>query len=340
MHRTGSLGLFVLLSCHALLAQSAPGSGPAKPTDSSPHTIQFVTVDKDVKLEVLDWGGHGRPLIFLAGLGFDAHVYDSFAPKFASPYHVYGITRRGFGASSTPKPDCRNYSGDRLGDDILAVMDALKIERPVLIGHSLGGEELSSIGTRHPERVAGLVYLDAGYSYAYYDAGLPEGDPAVDDAVLRRELEELVSPVSPRVHREQVQHLLDVTMPRFQRDLVHLQKQMAGAPADDKPAPPLPPFVQYAVAIQRGVQAYTGVKCPTLAIFAVPHKLPENGMTPEDRAARVAEDLAQTGAQVDAFQEGNPSARVVRLPNADHFAFRSNEDDVLREMNTFLATLP
>ena len=68
--------------------------------DPSPHTVQFVTVDKDVKLEVLDWGGSGRPLVLLAGLGNTAHVFDDFAPKLTSQYHVYGITRRGFGASS------------------------------------------------------------------------------------------------------------------------------------------------------------------------------------------------------------------------------------------------
>jgi len=33
------------------------------PTDSSPHSVQFITVDDNVKLEVLDWGGSGRPLI-------------------------------------------------------------------------------------------------------------------------------------------------------------------------------------------------------------------------------------------------------------------------------------
>jgi len=322
-----------------LAAQSTPIAQPPKPPDISPHAIQFVPVDKDVKLEVLDWGGHGRPLIFLAGLGFDAHVYDSFAPRLVSAYHVYGITRRGFGASSTPKPDCGNYSADRLGDDILAVIDALNIERPVLIGHSLGGEELSSLGTRFPDRVAGLIYLDAGYGYAYYDVSAPDGDPSVDTGVLRRELEDLISPVSPRQHRAQIEHVLNVTIPRVQRDLQKVDQQLQDVP-DDKPMPPMPPFVQYAVAIQRSVQSYTGVKCPTLAIFALPHKIPAEGMTPEAHAARVAEDLAQTGAQADAFQKGNPSARVVRLPNADHFVFRSNEDDVLREMNTFLATLP
>ncbi len=68
--------------------------------DPSPHTVRFVTVDKKVRLEVLDWGGSGRPVVLLAGGGNTAHVFDEFAPKLTANCHIYGITRRGFGASS------------------------------------------------------------------------------------------------------------------------------------------------------------------------------------------------------------------------------------------------
>jgi len=70
--------------------------------DPSTHKVRFVTVEKGVRLEVLDWGGSGRPLVLLAGLGFTAHVFDGFAEKLTDSYHVYGITRRGYGASSRP----------------------------------------------------------------------------------------------------------------------------------------------------------------------------------------------------------------------------------------------
>jgi pimeloyl-ACP methyl ester carboxylesterase len=139
-----------------------------------PHTSQFITVDNDVKLEVLDWGGSGQPLVFLAGLGDTAHIFDKFALELISQYHVYGITRRGFGASSVP---ASGYSADQLGDDVLAVLDFLKLNRPVLAGHSIAGEELSSIGSRHPERVAGLIYLDAAYSYAISAVSQPAALP-------------------------------------------------------------------------------------------------------------------------------------------------------------------
>jgi pimeloyl-ACP methyl ester carboxylesterase len=106
----------------------------------------MIAVEKDYKLEVLDWGGTGRPLVLLTGLGDNAHVFDTFAPKLTASYHVYGITRRGFGVSSAPSPETVSYTADRLGEDVVAVIDALHLNRPVVAGHSLAGEELSYIG--------------------------------------------------------------------------------------------------------------------------------------------------------------------------------------------------
>jgi pimeloyl-ACP methyl ester carboxylesterase len=96
-NRSWAIGTVLLLVSIAGAAQQPP---PWR--DPSPHTVQFITVDDNVKLEVLDWSGSGRPLVLLSGLGNTAHVFDEFAPKLTSDYHVYGITRRGFGASSVP----------------------------------------------------------------------------------------------------------------------------------------------------------------------------------------------------------------------------------------------
>jgi pimeloyl-ACP methyl ester carboxylesterase len=301
--------------------------------DASPHRAQFIAVENNIKLEVLDWGGSGRPLVLLAGLGNTAHVFDKFAPKLSATYHVYGITRRGFGASSAPLPSGdAMYSADRLGDDVLAVLDALKLNRPVLAGHSLGGEELSSVGSRHPERVAGLIYLDAGYAYAYYDRS--RGDLGIDLIDLRKKLEQLQPGKGLQDPRHLIEELLVTTLPGFERDLKEMQKNLGEAPA----APPaLPPISQ---AIMAGMQKYTDIRVPALAIYAVPHA---TGQPYKDDAARVAaeaRDEATTGAQAKAFESGVLSARVVRLPHANHYVFFSNEADVLREMSAFLGSLP
>ena len=193
--------------------------------DPSPHAVQFVEVDNDVKLEVLDWGGRGRPLIFLAGLGGTAHVFDKFALNFIGSYHVYGITRRGYGASSAPLPVGDNYSADRLGDDVLAVIEALKLEHPVIAGHSITGEELSSIGSRYPERVAGLVYLDAGYPYAFYNNA--KGNLQIDLIELRKKLDTMMPGQAGGDSQATAQELLDTLLPQFEKDLHEQQKQLA-----------------------------------------------------------------------------------------------------------------
>jgi non-heme chloroperoxidase len=321
----------------ALFSLATYGQQPQQPgNDSSSPKVQFVTVDKNVKLEVLDWGGTGRTLVLLAGLGNDAHVFYEFAPKLSASYHVYGITRRGYGASSKPSLEDGNYAVDRLADDVLAVMQALKLNKPVLVGHSIAGEELSSIGSRYPDRVAGLVYLDAGYAYAYYNA--ERGDGGLDLIDLQAQLNGLTTPGVDKASL--VNELLDRTLPQFEKDLRNTQKQMAENPPPSFRPPPTPEqFI--AQAVMRGERKFAGVKCPVLAIYAIPHDMgPTPKEHPEKFEAVKAADAERVSAQADVFAKGNPQARVVRLANANHRVFQSNEQDVLREMNAFIATLP
>jgi non-heme chloroperoxidase len=67
---------------------------------------------------------------------------------------VRGVSRRGFGASTVPE---NGYDVPRLGLDILRVLDALQIPRAIFVGHSIAGEELTWLGSEHPDRVLGLV---------------------------------------------------------------------------------------------------------------------------------------------------------------------------------------
>src|SRR4051812_5941716 len=93
--------------------------------DPSKHKVQSVTVQNQVQLEVLDWGGSGRPIVLLAGHGNTAHVFDDFAPQLNAFCHVYAITRRGYGTSSQPSA---GYDDQRLADDVVQVLDCLQIE--------------------------------------------------------------------------------------------------------------------------------------------------------------------------------------------------------------------
>jgi non-heme chloroperoxidase len=311
---------FCLMLSLSLVASAQNVSSPA---------VQFVSVAQDVRLEVLDWGGTGRPLIFLSGLGDTAHDFDGFAKKFTANYHVYGITRRGFGDSSKPTPEIRNYTADRLGDDVLAVMDSLKLDRPVLVGHAIAGEELSSIGSRHPEKVAGLIYLDAAFPYAYYNHANSEW--TLDMVDVRKQIESFQAGavLEPRRVEE-----MSSSVELLEKDLRDIKKELAMFPP---PYPPPPPPIS--LAIKFGEQKYTQIPVPILSIIACPHNFDDLKDKPKIEAAIVAEDSLRCTAQADAFEAGIPSAHVVRLRNADHYVFKSNESDVMREMNEFLTKL-
>ena len=331
VERDGIVGLGAIANDETF---SEEQQSTAEARDESPHTVHFVTVDRNVKLEVLDWGGSGRAIVLLAGLGNTAHVFDDFAPKLISTYHVYGITRRGFGASSVPDS---GYLADRLGDDVLEVIDSLGLNRPILVGHSIAGEELSSIGSRHPERVAGLVYLEAGYFYAYYDPS--RGNLTLDALDVQRKLEQLQPGMGAADQRPLMRELLSDDLPQLQKDLEETLENLEGAPP---PLPQPPPSSGFdpGQAILDGAQKYTKIPVPVLAIYAFPPRLGlEMGDDPATREAVRARIFALEGAQVKAFETGVPRARVVTLPDADHFIFRLNEADVLREIKLFISTL-
>jgi non-heme chloroperoxidase len=323
------------------LKRATPQTTWSLPPDSSPHTTRYITVGEDANLEVLDWGGSGRPVVLIPGGGGSAHEFDQFAPKLTANYHVYGITRRGFGLSSAPYT---GYSANRLGDDVCAVLDTLHLDRPILVGSSLGGQELSSIGSRFPQRVAGLVYLEAGYGYAYYP---PSGAFQVDAAELQRKIERLQFPDQTSNTSEEIEQLLTVELPYFTQSLQAKQRQLQATPADllatiASEAEPLPPL-SVLRDVLAGRQRYTSIPAPILAIFAAPHEyLPPTGSDPASRAAADALDEVRTGPirTANAFEKGLPHAHVVRFPHASHAVFRSNEPDVLREMNAFIGGLP
>jgi pimeloyl-ACP methyl ester carboxylesterase len=147
-----------------LLAATAPATRrQADWSDPSPHTATLVTVEDDVRLEVLDWGGSGQALILLAGLGDTAHVFDDVAPMLATRYRVVGMTRRGHRRSSAP---ANGYTSERLAEDVVRVMDSAGLKKPVVVGHSFAGEEMHVLGARYSARIAGLVYVDAAFNRA------------------------------------------------------------------------------------------------------------------------------------------------------------------------------
>jgi non-heme chloroperoxidase len=266
--------------------------------DRTPHHVQLVRVDDGVRLEVLDFGGTGRPIILLAGLGNTAHVFDEFGPKLTHLGHIFAITRRGYGVSSRPDS---GYDVSRLGEDVLTVLNTLRLEQPVLIGHSVAGQEMSYLAMQHRDQIVALIYLEAAYRSAYDVPGEFEKDfpglpapPASPPAIVRQPF----------------------TLPEAER------RQPRGMPTA-------------AQAILAGGRHFTEISLPTLAIFASPHDI--GAATPDPAFDRF--DEAMTERQARAFERGVPGARVVRWPHASHYLFLTRQAEVVKEVTAFLAAL-
>ena len=331
----------------------------------------MIPVEPGVQLEVLDWGGTGQPMIFLSGLGNTAHIWDDFALRFIGSHHVYAITRRGFGRSTHA---ATGYSPERLAEDIVAVMDRLGIDKAVLVGHSIAGEELSAMGARHPDCVAALIYLDAAYPYAFYDAagdyqaGLKDLQQKIDALATKPEDITLINKVKaalPQFEENLTRkaNSLENPLPPFapftaadKASFAAFAKKMAlvigGVPPEAEPHESLlanpdgsvgtPNVASEArAAIFKDGEHFTSpIPLPILAIMSYPEsKGPGfHPDTPKNIAAAAAADADQA-RQIDAFERSQPTARVVRIANAHHYIFLSNQSQVLAEMNKFMDAL-
>jgi pimeloyl-ACP methyl ester carboxylesterase len=300
-------------------------------TSAPAPVVRTITVENGVNLEVLDWGGTGRPLVFLAGLGATAHDFDKLAPQFTEHHHVYAITRRGFGASSKPAPTVANYSAERLGEDVLIVIQSLKLDHPVLAGHSIAGEELSWIGSQHPGEVAGLIYLDSVDSYSFYDPA--QTDMVMDMVDVRHQIDafEAGEPLSTTVLGQ-----IRDSAAALAKSSGRMADNVAMAGGREDPAPP-----PVGLAIFFGKEKFTTVHAPMLAIMACPHAFaPLAQIDAKAAAILTAKDRVRCTEQLQFLKAHVPSAQIVVLPNADHYIYHSNEADVIRAMQAFLAKLP
>ena len=79
------------------------------------------------------------------------------------------------------------------------------------------------------------------------------------------------------------------------------------------------------------MRKYSAVKTPRSPFMRVPRACAANCDSPQEKASNAA-----AAAQADAFEAGAPQARVVRIAGAQHYVFRSSEDQVVQEMNGFM----
>lgn len=112
------------------------------------------------ELHYLDWGTSDRQsILLLHGFLSHARIWDSFASRISSKYHVLALDQRGHGLSSWSKDGA--YSLDDHFSDLTGFIELLDLKNLIIIGHSMGGRNALFYTACCPERVKGLILVDA-----------------------------------------------------------------------------------------------------------------------------------------------------------------------------------
>ena len=331
--------MIALTLLHPIFAAGCLACDASQPSDTtwrdpSSHRVLQVTVAPSVKLEVLDWGGSGKPLVFLAGFGNSAHVFDNFAPQFVRHFRVLGITRRGFGHSGKPPS---GYDTTTLARDIIAVLDSLALPTASFAAHSFGGSELNYLAVHYPRRIARLVYLDAAvdhrqlYESPGWLAAFPTEPPypiygdyggnSVPAWLLWAE--RLSGPDYPEAEIRSM----------FRLDDAGMATNRTAADSLDR-------------VVQRGTlpAQLTRIRVPVLAIYAVPGSAPimfpfwnSLDLSARARAQKNFNTIsAAWAAQIKRFRRKVEHVRVREIPGARHYVFLTHPGEVRHEMLGFL----
>src|ERR1700754_1471399 len=122
-----------------------------------------------VRLVYSEKGEGSRSFIFVHGWTCD---HSHFAPQmeaFCKNHHVVAVDLRGHGQSDKPQVE---YTLELFAGDIAAICADLKLDQPILVGHSMGGNIALEVARRYPELLSGIVLID---TVLQPDANLLEG---------------------------------------------------------------------------------------------------------------------------------------------------------------------
>jgi len=123
--------------------------------------MPHLTTDDGVKLHYEE-AGAGTPIVFVHEFAGDLRSWDPQLSHFSRRYRSIAYNARGYPPSDVPE-SMERYSQERARDDVLAVMDALKIQRAYVVGLSMGGFATLHFGIKYSARALGLVVSGCGY---------------------------------------------------------------------------------------------------------------------------------------------------------------------------------
>jgi pimeloyl-ACP methyl ester carboxylesterase len=310
---------------------------PAKPVE------RFVTVSDGTKLQLLDWGGSGAPnaetIVLLAGLGNTAYIYSDFAPRLASRFHVIALTRRGHGRSGP----AQELMPQRLARDIHDVLDALKISRANLVGHSIAGAELTDFATAWPQRVRSLIYIDAAYDRKLQSKlDLEYEDPVPWTPPSKSDLSSMTAYLQYRGRRTALPgaYYGQIWSPAVEADTRETIQQLPDGSVRERPVA----FDKFVSAASQKAPDYRAVTAPILAIYAAADHYAALPPQASPELAREAGDYQKkaiipwTEASIRELRSQRPDATIVMIRGLHHL-FISNATELAAMITKFITGL-
>jgi len=124
-----------------------------------PKPVMIKTKGAGVNIQLAVWEGKGKKVLCVHGLTANCRCWDLLASSLSPQHKVLAMDLRGRGLSDNPSS---GYSVENHCRDILALMDNQNLERPVLMGHSLGAFISLVFAAKYPGRVDRLILVDGG----------------------------------------------------------------------------------------------------------------------------------------------------------------------------------
>ena len=306
--------------------------------DKSPHKSGFVNVN-NIRLHYLDWGRGGDVLLFLAGMGCNAHIFDNLAPRFSDKFHVMALTRRGHGESDHPET---GYDVDTLTKDIRQFMDILGIEKVIMAGHSMASIELSHFAALYPERVLKLIFLDAAYDRSSETSrNLRENNPWKNIQPPGLDVDYFTEEEYFAATRRAYPSFQPIWNEAMAEQSLHEIIKTAEGKIIDRMSDTI------TKAITNTLTSYVPedakIKAPTLAFFSMSkclYAISDDWMTDKQRIEIKNHfetvETPWTRDNIEQFRLNVPHARIVEIPDGHHYCFIAQEGLVYEEMREFL----
>jgi pimeloyl-ACP methyl ester carboxylesterase len=262
-----------------------------------------------LQFRCLDWGIEGKPpILFLHGGALTAHTWDLCCLALRDEFHCMALDQRGHGDSDWA-PDA-DYSLAAQREDVKGVAEALRLDRFVLVGMSMGAINALAYAIKYPETLSALVLIDAGPnvrrpgSSRIRDFVNGGAEPASLEAIIERAL--AFNPRrDPLILRRSLMHNLRQEPDgnwSWKYDRRRFQ-QMGGD--------------QHAIERRALADGLTSITCPTLVVRGA-----ESDVFHEDDAVRLAAGL--------------PDGRRVTIPHAGHTVQGDNPRDLAAALRAFL----